>query len=98
MREGRRFVLDKIAKQSKMYGPSFKRTIPRNVLFFLGDGMGISTVTAGRIYVGSLRNQSIAEMGPLSFDSFDFTSLIRVRLSYQDMPLIRRKTHQCHPF
>ena len=29
----------------------------KNVIIFVGDGMGISTITAGRIYAGQKRGQ-----------------------------------------
>ncbi|RNA02319.1 alkaline tissue-nonspecific isozyme [Brachionus plicatilis] len=32
--------------------------VAKNVVFFLGDGMGVSTVTAGRIWKGQLQNRS----------------------------------------
>lgn len=80
MKEGRQFLEDKIAFHSKYFGvdASKNKKIAKNIVFFIGDGMGISSITAGRIYVGSKRNQSIPEKGPLSFDSFPFTSLLKV--------------------
>ena len=67
-----------------------RKSTPKNMIFFVGDGMGISSITAGRIFVGSKkreeerkRNQSkvssFPEAGPLSFDDFPFTSLLKVR-------------------
>lgn len=32
--------------------------VAKNVIFFLGDGMGVSTVTTGRIWKGQLKNKS----------------------------------------
>jgi alkaline phosphatase len=32
--------------------------VAKNLILFLGDGMGISTITAGRIYKGQKKNQS----------------------------------------
>ena len=34
----------------------------KNVILFIGDGMGISTVTAGRIYAGQKRGQTGEEL------------------------------------
>lgn len=31
--------------------------VAKNVIFFLGDGMGVTTVTAGRIWKGQLNNR-----------------------------------------
>ncbi|BFZ23531.1 hypothetical protein BsWGS_26569 [Bradybaena similaris] len=48
--------------------------VAKNVILFLGDGMGVATVTAGRILAG----QKIGKRGEehkLSFDSFPYTGL-----------------------
>lgn len=46
----------------------------RNVILFLGDGMGMSTVTAGRIYAGQRAGAS-GEEHRLSFETFPYTGL-----------------------
>ena len=43
---------------------------PKNVLFFLGDGMGITTLTASRIY-------AVGEDGSLTIDTLPETSFIK---------------------
>jgi alkaline phosphatase len=43
---------------------------PRNVLFFLGDGMGITTLTASRIY-------QVGEDGELTIDTLPETAFIK---------------------
>lgn len=48
----------------------------KNVILFLGDGMGISTVTAARILEGQLRGQS-GEENRLAFENFPFTAFSR---------------------
>lgn len=45
----------------------------KNIILFLGDGMGISTVTAARILEGQLRGES-GEENRLSFENFPFTA------------------------
>lgn len=48
----------------------------RNVILFIGDGMGVSTVTAARIFVG----QSLGLRGEehsLSFDEFPYVALVK---------------------
>ncbi len=45
-------------------------TKPKNVLFFLGDGMGITTLTAARIY-------GAGEDGNLTIDTFPETAFIK---------------------
>lgn len=53
-------------------------TLPRarNVILFVGDGMGVSTVTAARILDGQ-RKGMLGEENSLSFDSFPFTGLVK---------------------
>ena len=48
----------------------------RNIILFVGDGMGISTVTAARIYAGQQLGQS-GEEYELAFDLFPYTGLAR---------------------
>lgn len=48
----------------------------RNVVLFVGDGMGISTVTAARILAGQRRGDS-GEENLLSFERFPFTGLAK---------------------
>jgi len=55
--------------------------VAKNVILFLGDGMGLSTVTAGRIYAGQLRNQSGEEF-KLAFDMFPHVALSKVSFHY----------------
>lgn len=46
----------------------------KNVILFLGDGMGVSTLTASRILEGQLRGES-GEENRLSFEEFPFSAL-----------------------
>jgi alkaline phosphatase len=48
----------------------------RNVILFIGDGMGISTVTAARILEGQRKGES-GEDNRLSFEEFPATALVR---------------------
>lgn len=48
----------------------------KNVILFVGDGMGVSTLTAGRILEGQLRGQS-GEENYLSFERFPNTALVK---------------------
>ncbi len=49
---------------------------PRNVILFLGDGMGISTITAARIYAGQKLGKD-GESHALSFEAFEHVALIK---------------------
>lgn len=55
--------------------------IAKNIIFFLGDGMSIPTLAAARIYLGQTRGHS-GEESRLSFESFPYTGLSKVRLPY----------------
>lgn len=46
----------------------------KNVILFVGDGMGISTITAARIFEGQLRGES-GEENSLSFERFPFVGM-----------------------
>jgi len=48
----------------------------KNVILFIGDGMGVSTVTAGRIFVGQEMGKT-GEEHVLSFERFDNVALIK---------------------
>lgn len=48
----------------------------KNVILFVGDGMGVSTLTAARILQGQ-RNGQPGEEGYLSFETFPYTALVK---------------------
>jgi alkaline phosphatase len=48
----------------------------KNVILFVGDGMGISTLTAARILQGQRNNQS-GEEGYLSFEEFPYSAQVK---------------------
>ena len=47
---------------------------PRNVILFIGDGMGVATLTAARIYDGQQRGKDGAS-NRLSFETFPHLAL-----------------------
>ena len=49
----------------------------KNVILFVGDGMGVSTVTAARILEGQMRGES-GEENKLSFEKFPYLALSKV--------------------
>ncbi|WP_066960158.1 alkaline phosphatase [Microbulbifer sp. Q7] len=61
------------------------RGAARNVILFVGDGMGISTVTAARILAGQLQGQS-GEEYQLSFEKMPFAGLIKTYNTNQQTP------------
>lgn len=50
--------------------------VAKNVIIFVGDGMGIPTITAARIYRGQTKNKT-GEENFLSFEKFPHTGLIK---------------------
>lgn len=48
----------------------------KNVILFVGDGMGVSTLTAARILEGQLRGEP-GEENYLSFERFPYTALVK---------------------
>ncbi len=48
----------------------------KNVILFVGDGMGVSTVTAARILEGQLKGM-LGEENNLSFDMFPYTGMVK---------------------
>lgn len=63
-------INDKLAQR-------LRNGLAKNVILFLGDGMSVDTVTAARIYMGQLKNQS-GEEAKLSFEKFPFTGFSKV--------------------
>lgn len=65
------------SQQRPLAGPSALHPAhAKNVILFVGDGMGISTVTAARIYEGQKRGQP-GEENLLSFEKFPQTALVK---------------------
>ncbi len=56
--------------------PATTRGAAKNIILFVGDGMGISTVTAARILAGQLQGKS-GEEHNLSFDLFPYSGLAK---------------------
>jgi len=51
-----------------------KRGAAKNIILFIGDGMGVSTVSAARIREGQIKG-GLGEENRLSFETFPFTGL-----------------------
>ena len=56
-----------------------------NVILFIGDGMGISTITAARIYDGQSRGET-GEENVLSFERFPNVALVKTYNTNQQVP------------
>ncbi|TRD11193.1 alkaline phosphatase [Erythrobacter insulae] len=57
----------------------------KNVILFIGDGMGISTITAARIYEGQKRGET-GEENLLSFEKFENVALVKTYNSNAQVP------------
>lgn len=57
----------------------------KNVLLFIGDGMGISTLTASRILEGQLKGE-LGDENHLSFETFPYSALIKTYNTNQQTP------------
>jgi len=62
-----------------------RRGRAKNVILFIGDGMGVSTLTAARILEGQLRGES-GEENRLSFEEFPFSALSKTYQANQQTP------------
>ncbi len=73
--ENAQFWLDDGAaslNDSKKLAPNARKA--KNVILFVGDGMGISTVTGARIFEGQLKGTD-GERNKLSFEAFPYVAL-----------------------
>ncbi|MEL6200063.1 MAG: alkaline phosphatase, partial [Pseudomonadota bacterium] len=57
----------------------------RGIILFVGDGMGVSTITAARIYAGQV-DGGRGEEASLGFEQFPYTSLIKTYNVNQQTP------------
>ena len=70
MEQSRQFMSSQLSKRL--------RTRPaKNVIMFLGDGMGVTVNTAARIYVGQV-DKKYSDQAPLAWELFDHSGLARV--------------------
>ncbi|MCB9896971.1 MAG: alkaline phosphatase [Planctomycetes bacterium] len=60
-------------------------TRAKNVILFLGDGMGVSTITAARIREGQLRGET-GEENSLAFETLPYSALIKTYDTNQQVP------------
>lgn len=58
-------------------GKVLNQKIAKNVILFVGDGMGLPTITASRIYKGQLQKEN-GEEGYHSYELFPDVGLVKV--------------------
>ena len=54
--------------------------VAKNVILFIGDGMGVSTLTAARVYHAQSRGL-VGKAANLAWDNFPHAALIKVRMA-----------------
>lgn len=72
-----------LAKERRAKPPEEPRA--KNVILFIGDGMGISTITAARIYEGQKRGET-GEENQLSFEKFPNVALVKTYNTNAQVP------------
>ncbi|MEO0588955.1 MAG: alkaline phosphatase [Pseudomonadota bacterium] len=65
--------------------PAPRAKTAKNVILFIGDGMGISTITAARIYAGQKRGEP-GEENLLSFENFENVALVKTYNTNAQVP------------
>jgi len=73
------------AQKNADSGVKISDSTPKNIIIFIGDGMGISTITAGRIFVGQEMGLK-GEEHELSFDKFPQLALIKTYNTNAQVP------------
>ncbi len=71
--------------QSVSSTPVAQEPRAKNVILFIGDGMGISTVTAARIYAGQQQGQT-GEEYVLPFETFENVALVKTYNTNAQVP------------
>ncbi|KAH8247710.1 hypothetical protein KR038_008791 [Drosophila bunnanda] len=69
--------LEKTIKQAEKVGENSYRKKAKNIIIFIGDGMGVSTISAGRIYKGQYLKHGQGEEESLVFDDFPNTGMAK---------------------
>lgn len=74
--------LEKTIKKAEKVSEKSYRKKAKNIIVFIGDGMGVSTISAGRIYKGQYLKHGPGEEETLVFDDFPNTGLAKVSKTY----------------
>jgi len=70
---------------AKIQAPEDENTTAKNVIIFIGDGMGVSTVTAARIFDGQSKGLK-GEEHSLAFEDFENLALIKTYNTNAQVP------------
>jgi len=73
------------AEQTDSYLKADPKSSAKNVILFIGDGMGVSTVTAARIFDGQSQGMK-GEEHSLAFEDFDNVALVKTYNTNAQVP------------
>ncbi|RWS23462.1 alkaline phosphatase-like protein, partial [Leptotrombidium deliense] len=76
-RENRILLQSKVKHAKQYFNAKTIGSKAKNVIFFLGDGMGLTTITSARIYMNR-RQGTDPLFDTLSYEKFPFTGLVKV--------------------
>lgn len=82
---GSTLLLSACSPASPAAGPETTKPRAKNVILFIGDGMGISTITAARIFDGQSQGKT-GEEHELAFESFESVALIKTYNTNAQVP------------
>lgn len=86
--QGQQWLEQRLARAATLTSGPENTAIPstaRNLVFFLGDGMSVTTLTAGRIFQGQQQGNT-GEEHFLSFEQFPSSALIKTYNTNQQTP------------
>ncbi|KAL4227487.1 hypothetical protein ACF0H5_012931 [Mactra antiquata] len=74
--DGSKWSREGVDEVYRMVNKQTNTKVAKNIILFIGDGMGVTTMTAARILDGQLKGQS-GEDNKLYFETYDHTSLAK---------------------
>uniref|UniRef100_A0A8D8NPQ0 Alkaline phosphatase n=1 Tax=Culex pipiens TaxID=7175 RepID=A0A8D8NPQ0_CULPI len=81
-----RYQAESYLKHVLQYADNAKGAgVAKNIIIFVGDGMGVASLSTGRIYKGQLANRS-GEEEMLSFDHFPYTGFSKTYNTDRQVP------------
>ena len=73
------------SESSRVVAEKSEKKEAKNIILFIGDGMGVSTITAGRIFDGQSEGK-LGEEHALAFEDFDNVALIKTYNTNSQVP------------
>ena len=82
---GQEWLQKRLALMADAGSEAAKAPVARNLIFFLGDGMSVTTLTAGRIFQGQQQGKT-GEEHFLAFEQFPHSAVIKTYNTNQQTP------------